>query len=51
MKDEKLPIGYWLKKADILLTEGIDKIQLQFGITKTGWQTLNTIAQPPASPN
>ena len=39
----KLPIGYYLKKADNLLTEGINDIQNEFGITRTYWQILNSI--------
>ncbi len=44
MKNNKLPIGYWLKKADDLLTKGIDKIQSEFGLNRTEWQVLNSIA-------
>jgi len=41
----KLPIGYYLKKADNLLTEGINKIHAESGITRTQWQVLNSIIQ------
>ena len=41
MQPKELPIGYWLKKADNLLTKGIDAIQLKFGIDRTIWQLLN----------
>ncbi|MBV6479201.1 MAG: hypothetical protein HGGPFJEG_01962 [Ignavibacteria bacterium] len=42
-KDTRLPIGYYLKKADNLLTEGINKIHEELGLTRTGWQILNMI--------
>ncbi len=42
MKD-KLPIGYYLKNADRLLTEGINHIHQEMGITRTDWQILNSI--------
>jgi DNA-binding MarR family transcriptional regulator len=47
MKNRKLPIGYYLKKADNLLTEGINKIHAEFSITRTGWQILNSIYEKP----
>jgi DNA-binding MarR family transcriptional regulator len=43
MQSKNLPIGYWIKQADELLTKGIDGIQLSFGITRTGWQILNAV--------
>ncbi len=42
MKD-KLPIGYYLKKTDNLLTEGINTIHKELDITRTEWQILNLI--------
>ncbi len=39
----KLPIGYYLKKTDNLLTEGINNIHKEFGITRIVWQILNSI--------
>ncbi|MBK8516715.1 MAG: hypothetical protein IPL55_10675 [Saprospiraceae bacterium] len=39
----KLPIGYYLKKADNLLTEGINDIHKEFEINRTQWQILNSI--------
>lgn len=41
--NNKLPIGYYLKKADNLLTEGINSIHNEFGIKRLDWQILNTI--------
>ncbi len=40
---KKNPIGYYLKKADNLLTDGINKIHAENGLTRTDWQILNTI--------
>jgi len=45
MQPKELPIGYWIKKADELLTKGIDNIQLKFGIDRTSWQILNLIKE------
>lgn len=43
MQTKQLPIGYWLKQADELLTKRIDDIQSSFGITRKDWQILNAI--------
>lgn len=43
MQQNKLPIGYWIKQADELLTTKIDEIHASFGLTRTAWQILNTI--------
>lgn len=40
---KNLPIGYYLKKADNLLTEGINEIHREFSIDRTQWQILNSI--------
>jgi DNA-binding MarR family transcriptional regulator len=45
MKLKNLPIGYWIKKADETLTEGINKIHSQFGFTRTDWQVLNSLKE------
>ena len=45
MQGEKLPIGYWIKQVDNILTKGIDDIQTSFGMTRTDWQILNTLSQ------
>ncbi len=42
MKD-RLPIGYYLKKTDNLVTEEINNIHKEFDITRTDWQILNSI--------
>lgn len=43
MDKPRLPIGFYLKKADNLLTAGINEIHTEFGLTRTDWQILNTI--------
>jgi len=37
------PIGYWLKRADTLLTEQIDKAQAANGVSRFDWQVLNML--------
>jgi len=41
-KPERL-IGYWLKRADTLLTEQIDKAQAANGVSRFEWQVLNIL--------
>ena len=38
-----LPIGYWLKKADQLLTQCIDDAQHTNHLARTEWQVLNAL--------
>ena len=40
---KNLPIGYWLKRADELLTKRIDDAQRANGLTRLGWQVLNVV--------
>ena len=40
---KNLPIGYWLKRADELLTKRIDDAQRANGLTRLGWQLLNVV--------
>ncbi|RDC63740.1 MarR family winged helix-turn-helix transcriptional regulator [Adhaeribacter pallidiroseus] len=47
MKSKDLPIGYWIKQVDCLLTQGIDKIQAAFNFSRTDWQILNAINENP----
>ncbi|HEX7089496.1 MAG TPA: MarR family winged helix-turn-helix transcriptional regulator [Longimicrobiales bacterium] len=42
-KGNQLPIGYWLKRADELLTQRIDEAQRSNGLTRLEWQALNVI--------
>lgn len=43
----KKPIGYYLKTADNLLTEGINAIHKDLNITRTDWQILNSVQENP----
>ena len=45
MQAKKLPIGYWIKQVDNILTKGIDDIQSSFGMTRTNWQILNIVSE------
>ncbi len=38
-----LPIGYWLKRADDLLTSRIDEVQRANDLTRLAWQILNLL--------
>lgn len=42
-----LPIGYWLKKADMLLTEHIDEVQRGCGLNRLDWQILSLVQERP----
>jgi len=41
----KLPIGYWLKQVDQLLTEQINQAQAVHGVSRTDWQILNLLKE------
>jgi len=45
----ELPIGYWLKRADSLLTEQINQLQARHGVSRTDWQTLNLLNESGSS--
>jgi DNA-binding MarR family transcriptional regulator len=40
-----LPIGYWLKQADAVLTEHINQAQQNNGLSRTDWQVLNLLSE------
>ena len=42
---KRLPIGYWLKRADELLTKRIDEAQRSNGLRRLEWQALNVIRE------
>lgn len=42
-KQQNLPIGYWIKKADELLTININQVHQDANLTRVGWQLLHTI--------
>jgi DNA-binding MarR family transcriptional regulator len=37
------PIGYWLKHADEVITEHVDRVLSDNGFTRSRWQVLNII--------
>jgi len=39
------PIGYWLKHADNVITEHIDRVLSENGFTRSRWQVLNIVYQ------
>ena len=43
MLSKELPIGYWIKQADELLTKGINVIHSSFDLDRTEWQVLHSI--------
>ena len=44
-QDIAKPIGFWLKQADNVLTEHIDRVLGENGFTRSRWQVLNTVYQ------
>ncbi len=49
MDNKKPPIGYYLKKVDNLLTEGINRVHSDLGITRLEWQVLSVIHESSVS--
>lgn len=47
METQEQPIGYYLRTADKLLTDGIDRIQAEFELSRTDWQVMHAIASQP----
>ncbi|MFE7351714.1 MarR family winged helix-turn-helix transcriptional regulator [Streptomyces sp. NPDC057543] len=41
------PIGYWLNRTDRALTQYMDGLLAEFGLTRIAWQVLNTIRDTP----
>ena len=41
----QLPIGYWIKQADNLLTAQINAAQSAHGLSRPEWQILNTLKE------
>ena len=39
----QLPIGYWLKRADEVITEHVNAVQTANGVSRTDWQVLNML--------
>jgi DNA-binding MarR family transcriptional regulator len=42
---EQQPIGYWLKHADKVITEHVDRVLSDNGFTRFRWQVLNIVYQ------
>ena len=45
MTKPERPIGYWLRRADTLLTHQIDKAQAANRVSRVEWQVLNMIGE------
>jgi DNA-binding MarR family transcriptional regulator len=45
MATKHKPIGYWLKHADNVITEHIDRVLSENGFTRSRWQVLNIVYQ------
>jgi len=46
----QLPIGYWIKQADNRLTAQINAAQSAHGVSRSEWQTLNTLKETGGAP-
>ncbi|NYI04077.1 MarR family winged helix-turn-helix transcriptional regulator [Allostreptomyces psammosilenae] len=44
-----LPIGYWLRRADALLTRSLERTLQPHGLDRFGWQVLNLLCGTAAS--
>jgi DNA-binding MarR family transcriptional regulator len=44
-QERQRPIGFWLKRADELLTRRIDDAQRASGLTRLEWQALNVVRE------
>lgn len=49
-KKPHLPIGYWVKKVDELLTSRINEVQEANGLSRTQWQILNFLNETSSAP-
>lgn len=49
MTDDRRPIGYWLKRLDVLIEKTFERTLGEEGITRREWQVLNTLAAGPSS--
>lgn len=41
------PIGYWLNRTDLALTRSMDALLADAGLTRLGWQVLNSVEAGP----
>jgi hypothetical protein len=44
------PIGYWLKRLDMLLEESMTRALAEHGMSRREWQALNVLATPGQDP-
>lgn len=44
MRDERRPIGYWLKHLDRLIEGNFERTLASDGLTRRHWQVLNTLS-------
>jgi DNA-binding MarR family transcriptional regulator len=44
-QERQRPIGFWLKRADELLTKRIDEAQRASGLIRLEWQALNVVRE------
>ncbi|MES2648248.1 MAG: hypothetical protein V4717_15330 [Bacteroidota bacterium] len=49
MEPKNLPVGYWIKQADNLLTEGINRIHEVNGLNRSAWQLLHLLSKQTTS--
>jgi len=49
-ENTNLPLGYWIKQVDQLLTKQIDAAQAVNGVTRTEWQVLNLLSEVQSMP-
>jgi len=43
--NKNYPIGFWLRRADELITQRSNEALQEFGLTRTHWQVLNSISE------
>jgi hypothetical protein len=49
MREDRRPIGYWLKRLDGLIEENFERTLTGDGVTRRQWQALNTLHQRPST--
>ncbi len=49
MSGDRRPIGYWLKRLDVLIEKTFERTLAEEGTTRREWQVLNTLAEGPSS--
>jgi DNA-binding MarR family transcriptional regulator len=49
MKEDRRPIGYWLKHLDGLINENFERTLAGEGVDRRQWQALNTLHERPST--